>query len=293
MRSFEAVSFAGGGNRCHWQSGFWETFTAAHRQAPRVVVAVSGGALQACIAFAGVGAHARAQVIAACDRDIPTLDLRRMLAGRSPFVVGDLYRALLEATFGADQLAALRAAPEILIQVAHPPRLMPGYVAGLAAIAAYQLEKALTGAAHSKAGRALGLTPAWISTHALESPPQLVEALMATSAVPPFMPLGRVAGRAALDGGLVDNPPLDRLGAIEAAGGRTLVLTTRTSATALPSGPNRVVARPSAPIAVGKFAVNDGAGISAAYALGLRDGAAYARLYAAGEATPRNPVANT
>ncbi|WP_216073958.1 hypothetical protein, partial [Acinetobacter baumannii] len=60
--------------------------------------------------------------------------------GRSPFIVGRLYRDLLTQTFGALELAALKAAPEILIQVTHPPRLMPRIVAAYAAIGAYQIE---------------------------------------------------------------------------------------------------------------------------------------------------------
>ncbi len=99
---------------------------------------------------------------------------------------------------------------------------------------------------------------------------------MATAAVPPFMPLGRLNGRAALDGGLVDNPPLLQLGPVEASGGRTLVLSTR-SARSLQSSALRTVVRPSQPIAVDKFSVTDASGFRDAYRLGLRDGADFAR----------------
>ena len=104
--------------------------------------------------------------------------------------------------FGEAELAALKAAPEILIQVAHPPAWMPGAAAALSSIAAYQIEKTITGAAHSRAGRYIGLEPDWLSTHAARSTAELAGALMATASVPPFMPIGRVNGRPALDGGL-------------------------------------------------------------------------------------------
>lgn len=274
--SFDAVAFAGGGNRCYWQGGFWDALTAARPQSPRLVVAVSAGAFQACFSMIGAGDRVRRIVFEACETIEREVEWRRLLAGKSPFVVGGLYRDLIAEVFGDMELAALKAAPDIHIQVTHPPSFMPALVAAYAAIAAYQVEKVVTGAAHSRAGRHLGLTASWISTHALESREELVDALMGTATVPPFMPVGLVNGRPALDGGLVDNPPVDRIAEVEKAGGRTLVLTTR-AGKPMPEVANRTVARPSVPILSSRFAVTDAAAIRAAYELGLRDGEAFAR----------------
>lgn len=273
--SFDAVAFAGGGNRCYWQGGFWDAFTAVHPQKPRVVVGVSAGAFQACFSLIGEGDRVRRIVVDACATIAREVDWRQLLKGHSPFVVGGLYRELIAEVFGDLELAALRAAPEILIQLTHPPRFMPPLIAAYAAIGAYQVEKVLGGAAHSRAGRHIGLTPSWVSTHALASPADLVDALMGTAAVPPFMPVGRVNGRPALDGGLVDNPPVDRIATVEKEGGRTLVLTTR-AGRAMPEVENRTVVRPSVPILTSRFAVTDAAAIRAAYELGVRDGEAFA-----------------
>lgn len=273
---FAAVAFAGGGNRCYWQGGFWDALTALRPQAPRFVVGVSAGAFQACFSLIGAGNRVRERVFAACAKTERGLDWALLAKGRSPFLVGGMYRALIDEVFGAAELAALKQAPEIFIQVAHPPGWMPGAVAALSSIGAYQFEKAITGAAHSRAGLYLGLQPDWLSTHAARTPAELADALMATASVPPFMPIGRVNGRPALDGGLVDNPPLIRLGAVEASGGRTLVLSTR-SARPLESTPLRAVVRPSVPITIDKFSVTDADGLKAAYELGLRDGEAFAK----------------
>lgn len=273
--SFDAVAFAGGGNRCYWQGGFWDAFTAVHPQKPRVVVGVSAGAFQACFSLIGEGDRVRRIVVDACGTIEREVDWRQLLKGRSPFVVGGLYRELIAEVFGDLELAALRAAPEILIQLTHPPRFMPPLIAAYAAIGAYQVEKVLGGAAHSRAGRHIGLTPSWVSTHALASPADLVDALMGTASVPPFMPVGKVNGRPALDGGLVDNPPIDRIAAVEKDGGRTLVLTTR-AGREMAEVENRTVVRPSVPIITSRFAVTDAAAIRAAYELGVRDGEAFA-----------------
>lgn len=276
---FDAIAFAGGGNRCYWQGGFWEAFSAVHPQSPAMVVGVSAGAFQACFSLIGQGARVRGIVIEACAAIEKELKWGELARGRSPFIVGGLYRDLLDEIFGTLELAALRAAPEILIQVTHPPRFMPPIIAAYAAIGAYQVEKALNGAAYSKAGRHVGLKPAWVSTHEVETPEELVAALMGTASVPPFMPIGRVGGRPALDGGLVDNPPVEKIAAVEAAGGETLVLTTR-AGKPLPGAPGRTVVRPSVPIITSRFAVTDAAAIRAAYELGLRDGEAFAATLA-------------
>jgi len=274
--SFDAIAFAGGGNRCYWQGGFWDAFTAIRPQNPSLVVGVSAGAFQACFSLIGEGDRVRSIVLEACATIERELDWGRLLKGRSPFVVADLYRDLIATVFGPLELAALRAAPEILIQVTHPPSWMPAMVAAYAAIGAYQVEKVVLGAAHSRAGRHVGLTAGHVSTHQLETPEALVEALMGTAAVPPFMPVGRIDGRPALDGGLVDNPPIDRIATVEAKGGRTLVLTTRAGKT-IPATETRTVVQPSVPIVTSRFAVTDGEAIRAAYELGLKDGEAFAR----------------
>ena len=275
---FAAVAFAGGGNRCYWQSGFWDALTARHPLRPRFVVGVSAGAFQSCFSIIGQGARVRQIVFDACRTNATGLDWPRLLRGRSPFLVGDMYRALLTEIFGPAELELLRQAPELFIQVAHPPAWMPGALAALGSIGAYQIEKAVTGAAHSSAGRFVGLAPDWTSTHAARTPADIVEALMATASVPPFMPIGRVNGRAALDGGLVDNPPLLKLAEVEAEGQRTLVLSTR-SGKPLQSTDLRTVVRPSQPVTINKFSVTDAAGLRAAYELGLRDGEDFAQTF--------------
>lgn len=274
--SFDAIGFAGGGNRCYWQSGFFEALNARHPQRPDYFVAVSAGAYHCVMNAIGIGERVRASAFDFAARAMPDLDWSELRRGRSPLVVGGLFRRFLAEHFGALELAALKAAPPVLIQVTHPPRWMPSAIAALGSITAYQIEKAVTGGAHSRAGRHLGLRPDWISTHHLETPEALVDAIMASSSVPPFMPVGRVNGRAALDGGLVDNPPLEKLRETEAKGGRTLLLTTRHGRIP-PAAERRTTVSPSEDITVSKFAVGDEAGLRHAYDVGLRDGDVFAR----------------
>jgi predicted acylesterase/phospholipase RssA len=129
---------------------------------------------------------------------------------------------------------------------------------------------------HPRGGRALGFRPEFVSVQSLSSAADLVAVLLASASVPPFMPVGRVGGAAALDGGLVDNVPVEPLRAVESRGGRTLVILSRLYK-AHPEVPGRLYVQPSHPIPIGQFDITNPAGIRAAYAMGLTDGEAFAR----------------
>lgn len=281
--TFDAVGLAGGGNRCYWQSGFLKAFSEHQPLNPRFYVAVSAGAYHGAMFLAGVGDRVRASAFAFAEKGERGLDWRALRRRESPLVVGSLFRQLLASEFKDSELAALKAAPPMLIQLSGVPDWMPGAIGALGSIGAYQIEKLLTDGAHSKAGLRMKLRPTWISTHNVDYPGELVDALMATSSVPPFMPVGRVRGRAYLDGGLVDNPPLMKLTEVENKGWRTLLLSTRFGRTP-PAATNRVIVGPSEDIPVSKFAVGDAAGIRHAYEVGLRDGLAFARQGLAADA---------
>ncbi len=273
---FDAVGLAGGGNRCYWQSGFLKSYSEHRTLNPRFYVAVSASAYHGAMHLAGIGDRVRASAFAFAEKGHRGVDWGALRRRESPLVVGALFRQLLADAFGEEELATLKAAPPMLIQLSGLPDWMPGALGALGSIGAYQIEKLLTDGTHSKAGLRMKLRPTWISTHNLDYPGELVDALMATSSVPPFMPVGRVRGRAYLDGGLVDNPPLMKLTEVEAKGWKTLLLTTRFGRMP-PSAPNRVVVGPSEDIPVSKFSVGDAAGIRHAYEVGLRDGLAFAR----------------
>jgi predicted acylesterase/phospholipase RssA len=273
MTQFNAIAFSGGGLRCYWQGGFWEAFNAIHPQNPEYIVALSGGAFQSCFTLAGVGHKVREAVIDGCNARTRDIEFERLLIGKSPFVVGELYPQLMEFAFGEAELAKLKAAPPIRIQICQSPRFMPSFIAAYGAIAAYQIEKQLTDGLYSKAGRYIGMKAVHISTHDIETVEELRLAILASGTVPPFMPRIMFQGKPALDGGLVDNPPVNLLRETESKGGRTLVLATRAGQSVYTD--QRITLYPSTPILVNKFSITDGEGVRKAYELGLRDGEAF------------------
>ncbi len=274
--NFDAIGFAGGGNRCYWQSGFWEAFTAIHPQKPAYYVTVSAGAYHAAMNLASIGHKVRGAAFGFAEEKRPDTDWSRVTRGKSPFVVGDLFREFLSQNFDQSALDTLKAQPPIFMQVADLPAWMPASIGSLGSIGAYQIEKLLTDGAHSKAGRYLGLTPRWISTHDMQTPAELVEAILSTSSVPPFMAVGRAGGPPCLDGGIVDNPPTIKLKQTEAENGKTLLIYTRFGRTP-PQAKGRTIIGPSEEITVNKFTIGDADGLRAAYELGLRDGERFAQ----------------
>jgi predicted acylesterase/phospholipase RssA len=272
---FDAVAFAGGGNRCYWQGGFWQAAAPALGLEPKLVVGVSAGAWAACYSLLGLGERVHERVAQGCSTGRRNFEWREWRAGRSPWPVGAMYRALIEEIVTADAFARLKAGPELLIAVARKPRRLPLALAVPLGILVYQLEKKLVEPVHPRGGRALGFAADYVRVQDLSAPDELLAALMASASVPPFMPVGNVGGMAALDGGLVDNVPVEPLLDVEAGGGRTLVLLSRRYRR-IPAVHGRSYVQPSAPIPVGQFDITNPAGIRATYKLGLTDGAAFA-----------------
>ncbi len=177
--------------------------------------------------------------------------------------------------------ARLKAGPDVLIALARKPRLLPLGLAIPLGIATYQIEKKWRSPVHPRGGRALGFRTEFVCVQDLAAPADLVSALMASASVPPFMPVGRVGGLATLDGGLVDNVPVEPLEAIEERGVKTLVILSRRYK-AFPPGRGRLYVQPSARLPFGQFDITNAEGIRRAYEMGLSDGEAFARRHAAG-----------
>lgn len=275
---FAGLAYAGGGNRCYWQGGFYETVAPRLALKPGRVVGASAGAFAMLYTALGLGPVIREQVFAACRGSRSETDWAGFRRGGRLFPVGDKYRSLMAEMLTAERLAQLQRQADFRIAISRPPRFWPLPLAAALGIGAYQLEKRLRRPVHPTAGRRLGFAAELIALRDCASPDEAVAALMASAAVPPFMPAGLVGQRAALDGGLYDSAPAWALSELEQAGKPTLVLLTRPFS-AVPAIPNRTYARPSRTIPVSQFSIRDWEGMRFAYELGVRDGEAFLRSH--------------
>ncbi len=273
---FAGLAYAGGGNRCYWQGGFYETVAPEIGLKPRRIVGASAGAGAMLYNALGLGPAVREMLREACTGRTSEVDWAAFRRGDRLFPVAQMYRSMLATLFTPERLAALKAQADFLIAISRPPRFWPLPVITTIGIGAYQLEKRFRRPVHPTVGRKLGFRPDLIRIADCTDPEQLVDALMASAAVPPFMPAGNIGARAALDGGLVDSAPAWALAEMEAAGEQTLVLLTRPFAE-VPQVQNRTYVRPSQVIPVSQFTIRNWEGIRFAYELGVKDGEAFLR----------------
>ena len=272
---FDTVVFAGGGNRCYWQGGFYETAAPRLKLAPKLVVAASAGAFAAVYSLLGTGPQVRQSVYDGCGPHLKNFDIAAWRRGEPLCPVGPLYDQLLAQTIDDAALARLNAITELQVAVTRMPRGVPPMAGALLGIGAYQLEKHLLHPVHPRLGRRLGFRAEFVSARNLPDARALHDVLMASSGVPPFMPVTLVGGEPGFDGGLVDNVPVEPLAAVEAAGGRTLVLLTRLYNN-VPNVAGRTYVQPSSKIDLSQFDITNPDGIRAAYELGVKDGDAFA-----------------
>jgi hypothetical protein len=272
---FEAVVFAGGGNRCYWQGGFYEAAAPRLGLAPKLVVGASAGAFAAAYSLLGVGPQVRSWVYDGCGPHLKNFDVAAWRRGEPLCPVGPLYNQLLAQTIDDAALARLNAVTDLWIALTRMPRGVPPLAGAMLGIGAYQLEKHLLHPVHPRLGRMLGFRAEFVSVRGLADARGMHGVLMASSGVPPFMPVTLVNGLPAFDGGLVDNVPVEPLAPIESAGGRTLVLLTRRY-NRVPDVAGRSYVQPSRKIELSQFDITNPEGIRAAYELGVHDGNAFA-----------------
>jgi hypothetical protein len=186
-----------------------------------------------------------------------------------------MFRELLTQTIDAAALAQLNATTDFRIALSRLPRGVSPALGAALGIGAYQIEKKLFHPVHPRFGRVLGFRSEFATARTMDRPEQLRDALMASSCVPPFMPVTLVNGTPAFDGGLVDNVLVEPLDQVERSGGRTLVMLTRVYKT-VPAVHGRTYVQPSCAIEVGQFDITNPGGIRRAYELGVADGRAFA-----------------
>ena len=90
---FDAIAFAGGGNRCYWQGGFYEAAAQRLDLAPRLVVGASAGAFAASYSLLGLGHRVRELVIGGCGDHLRNFDLAAWRRGDARWREGEYHYA--------------------------------------------------------------------------------------------------------------------------------------------------------------------------------------------------------
>lgn len=203
-----ALTFAGGGNRSFYQLGLlsrWE-----HLLLPRIaaVASVSAGACVIATFLSGRREEARRFWLSRAQGITRNFDWSKLLRGERPAPQGEIYRDTLLVTFADGGWERIRAQPfPIYVLAAGFPWLLPRMLSVALGIGMYAAERSIRRAPHPMSPQWLGFTPVAIDARLCESAEELANLILASSATPPFTPIGTFRGMRLLDGGMIDNAP--------------------------------------------------------------------------------------
>lgn len=202
------MTFAGGGNRSFYQLGLLSSW--GELLLPRVaaVAACSAGACVITTFLSGRRDEARRFWLDRARGITRNFDWRKLLRGERPAPQGAIYRETLLVTFADGGLERIREQPfPIYVVAAAFPWLLPRAVSVALGIGLYSLERTVRRAPHPRSPRLLGFSPMVVDARSCESVDELANLILASSATPPFTPVGAFRGRKLLDGGMIDNAP--------------------------------------------------------------------------------------
>jgi predicted patatin/cPLA2 family phospholipase len=274
---FSSVVFAGGGSRCVWQVGFWHEVAPAMNIKPKVVAGVSAGATMAGIILAGREQFALEYMKRATAANPRNIYLRNLINHESMFPHHRIYREALLTAIDQSALERLHQGPDLRVLVARPPVGFGPRSAVFAGFFCYALEKKFRERVHPILARKAGYRAEVVSVRECHTPESVADLFLASSCTPPVLPVMYRNGGPVLDGGLVDNVPVE---AVAPDPGPTLVLLTRRyPLELLPAATNRLYVQPSRPIEVYKWDYTNPKGLQDAYDLGRYDGERFVTIY--------------
>ena len=277
------IVFAGGGNRCIWQAGFWQALTSAHDLEPKSIAAVSAGAAVACMLMAGRMKTALESFARHTTSNKKNIYLGNLVNSEKLYPHERIYRSVLEETFDMSAFEKLQNSTPIHVLLGrYPSRVGTGFQT-YAGLLIYEIEKRVWNPVHASLAQRMGFHSEVCLAQQCRNVNELVELILQSSCTPPVTRRMQRTGSAVLDGGIVDNVPVVALPA-PAANSSTLVLLTRCyPENEIPNHTNRIYVQPSKPIELGKFDYTNPEGLQAAYDHGLRDGEAFCERIQRGE----------
>jgi predicted acylesterase/phospholipase RssA len=267
------VCFAGGGQRAFLQVGFLDRWWDHLEPRVAAVSACSAGACFSVICLTGRQPETHRYWLARRRGITRNFEWGHLLRGRRPTPQMPIYPDTMRFALAEGGFERIKALPfPLLILAAVLPRRLPAPLAVVLGMGGYTFERQLShGKLHPKAGRRIGFTPFALDARDCSDAEELVALVLASSATPPFTPLGSVRGRRLLDGGMIDNAPADLAEAVPGVD-RTVVLLTRPYPPAhIGRQGSRLYLAPAEPAPISRWDYTSEARVEATLALGRRE----------------------
>jgi len=277
VSDFKSVVFAGGGSRCFWQLGFWETAAPALNIRPDVVAGVSAGAAFACLALAADAKKVLDYFKKLTAANEKNMYMENLFSRKPMFPHYDMFRDAIMFSLDDSVMKKLAKGPDIQILITRPPRWMGAKLAAVTGVMAYNLEKKIFYPLHPVFPQKLGFKPEIVSIKDCETREDLADLMMQSSCAPPLLPVMKRDGRIVLDGGMIDNVPVFMVRDLP---GRKLVLLTRKyKDEIIPKNTDVLYIQPSEHIHIKKWEYTDPDGLQYVFDMGRRDGEDFVRQY--------------
>jgi predicted acylesterase/phospholipase RssA len=204
-----AITFAGGGNRAFYQLGLMNRWR--ERLLPRVaaMATCSAGACVASLLLSGREDEASLFWKERRRGITKNFDWRKLLRGKRPTPHEPIYRETLLHAFTEGGMERIRSQPfPVLVLATAFPKHMPAFAAVMLGLCAYNIEKRLRKEMiHPSFGQHIGFKAMAFDARDCQTPEELTDLIIASSATPPFTSLGSFSGQRLLDGGIIDNVP--------------------------------------------------------------------------------------
>ncbi|QFT55180.1 Patatin-like phospholipase [Microbulbifer sp. THAF38] len=220
---FDQVVFAGGGVRCTWQIGFWESVANRVRLRPKIVSAVSAGAMVSSLILMGKSLDAVEYFAEAFEENGSNIHWGNLFRKGPLFPHHHIYRNGMRRLFEGG-FERLRAATELRIAVSHSPQWLNGRLALIIGAGIDYSDTFLTRELHPNTARRLGYQQSFYSVRDCSNVGDLQRLILSSSCTPPFTPRQQHRGAEVLDGGIVDSVPVAGL---DPGPSRVLILLTR------------------------------------------------------------------
>tara|TARA_R110002074_G_scaffold33546_3_gene93374 strand:+ start:21580 stop:22182 length:603 start_codon:yes stop_codon:yes gene_type:complete len=182
---FNNVVFAGGGNRCFWQAGFWQAIQQELEHQPKNIASVSAGSAISCALFSGCFDSVYETTLNVMSNNKKNRYWKNLFTAEPIHPHGSLYRYIINQSIDAEGLKALHQGPKNHILVAHIPFWLGPKSATFIGISAYQLEKKLFHPVHPRLGKKLGFTSQFITVQECQEVSTLSDLILSSSCTPP------------------------------------------------------------------------------------------------------------